>query len=769
MRVRRWVRGFGVHAKAAAGGGLPWGWVLLQLVQALVVLGGTWLALPTRWWLIDGLGTALGFLWLLSAWGLVKSSPWRIACGAWAAGLTLLAGLVVLTLLGLSVGQLVGLYGPVGRGGAVLLLAVALFLLPYLVVFPAWQLLQLYRRQQALRRGGAVLGTSARWLLILSLALSLEAIVGTAVLRAFLLRTPLPEAPPKALVDWSFRVLHEGGKIAPPGAGDSFRGLVIVLGWRGGQVVFRAEHRGGIVAALRASEAARRRLAQAPEYWTLSLIGEERSLGFRWPLLEELAVVPLREGLVFRLHGKTWRRTPDELWAALRYDHGRPTGVPDFDIGFDWRGAFAELGQTLGVPPEELRTQAEVRRFAARTLREHRYPRSRPVDAQETRAAAEAALDFLLRHQWPEGRFTYLYQARSDLEVNTAYSLTRHAGSAYFLAQSAALLHSPKARLGAEKAMRWLEGHGMRNCGPAGHWCIVQEGQMQIGAVALGTLAASELVLAGSDAQARRWVEGLSQFLRAQQRPDGELMHEFDLATQRPIDVQHLYYSGEAALALLRAYRALGDRRDLEAARRLLAHLSGKHWDFFGSRYYFGEEHWTCMAAGEAQGLLPVDDTLRFCERWAEYNRALQYRAGETFWPVDGAYGVGTLWMPRLTPVATRAEAFISTYEALRAQGRESPELRRQIERSLGMLMRWQWRPGPVHLFAEPRAAEGAWANVGSDFLARNDFAQHAGSALLRWSIALQGGKHKEISGHSRFDSLRSRPKKPRSYPERSL
>ena len=84
------------------------------------------------------------------------------------------------------------------------------------------------------------------------------------------------------------------------------------------------------------------------------------------------------------------------------------------------------------------------------------------------------------------------------------------------------------------------------------------------------------------------------------QRPDGELMHEYDVEAQAPIDVQHLYYSGETAFALLRAHAVLGNPEDLRVATGAMTHLTGAAWDFFGSRYYYGEEHWTCIAAGRS-------------------------------------------------------------------------------------------------------------------------------------------------------------------------
>jgi len=229
----------------------------------------------------------------------------------------------------------------------------------------------------------------------------------------------------------------------------------------------------------------------------------------------------------------------------------------------------------------------------------------------------------------------------------------------------------------------------------------------------------------------------LMGFLRAQQREDGELMHEYDLAAQAPIDVQHMYYSGEAALAFFRAHRVLEDERDLEAGRRLMDHLTGDGWNFFGSRYFYGEEHWTCIAAGEAYDRVPLANGLDFCLRWAEWNEALQFGEHDAPWAVAGMYGVGPVIVPRLTPVGSRSEAFISTYQMARLAGVDASRPRRLVERGLSALLRWRWAPGPTHLLAHPDRAAGGIPGSPVDLMVRNDFVQHGGSAIIRWADIL--------------------------------
>jgi len=162
----------------------------------------------------------------------------------------------------------------------------------------------------------------------------------------------------------------------------------------------------------------------------------------------------------------------------------------------------------------------------------------------------------------------------------------------------------------------------------------------------------------------------------------------------------------------------------------------GPGWSFFGSRYYFGEEHWTCQAMDDLWARAPSRSALDFCMRWLSYGRKLQYASGDTAYDADGAYGFGPVITPRLTPAGSRSEAGIAVLDAGRRAGlppQGLSELETQLRRSLAMLLRHQFRPGPRHLMADPDAVDGAIPGSEVDWQLRIDYAQHAGSAFLRW------------------------------------
>ncbi len=448
--------------------------------------------------------------------------------------------------------------------------------------------------------------------------------------------------------------------------------------------------------------------------------------------------MPLREGLVARLGSKRAYLTPEDLTLEDAYENGIRTPLPELHVGVDVARLRDRLARQLGVDEDTLLARGSVRRFRADAITETAYPRREPVDEAHLRHAAREAAAFLLRHQRPDGRFVYVYDGRTGRPRPAGYNLPRHAGAAYFLALAGNRDAMPEALAGALRALRWIMRSRIARCGGPDRLCVVSSpGRADVGSAALTAVAAADYLKGADDPDVRRLLTGLAAFLRAQQRPDGELMHEYDIVRQRPIDVQYIYYSGEAAFALIEAGQALGDRHDIEAARRVMKHLT-HGWSFLGSRYYYGEDHWTCIAGGAGWHEMKDEAALDFCLRWAAWNRHIQYGPGETPWRVSGAYGVGPLVVPRLTPVASRTEAFVQTWLMAHAAHRDTTALRAQIERGLGALLRWRWSPGPTWLFANPLGARGGIPGSAIDMSVRDDYTQHAGSAMVRWAEVLR-------------------------------
>jgi hypothetical protein len=456
-----------------------------------------------------------------------------------------------------------------------------------------------------------------------------------------------------------------------------------------------------------------------------------------------LSFVPSRDGVAATLKGRVEVLTVDDLLAHQAYDRGLQNPSIGLSAGLDVPLALALLAERFGVTAREVLEDARFRRV--RMVRTVQSLASAPVVTADTlskdtvRDAALAAGRYLARGVDAQGRLRYLVDAPTNQTLG-GYDWPRHAGATYYLVQVAAL-RDPSGTADATvsdaalRAAGHMRDRAMLDCGS--NRCIGSSQVVDVGSTALALIAFVEMARTKLSPEYALLVPGLAAFLRAQQRPDGELMHEYDRARGQPVDVQYLYYSGEAALALSRAGKLLADPRDVEAASRALAHLVGPAWSFFGNRYYFGEEHWTCLAMQDLWEHAPNQVALDFCRHWQAFGRALQYRPGETLYDADGAYGLGPIFTPRLTPTGSRTEAGLATLRIARMTGAPAAEvtaLDHQTRRSLALLIRHQFGPGSAsHLLADPTAVEGAMPASEVDWRLRIDYAQHAGCALLSW------------------------------------
>lgn len=443
------------------------------------------------------------------------------------------------------------------------------------------------------------------------------------------------------------------------------------------------------------------------------------------------------DGVSATFEGRTEYVTPDDLLARQAYDKQIELPSIGLSAGLDVPVTWAILSERLDVSVHDLVERARIRRIrVVRSIPGGSPERPVTADALTDQDASEAAIAagrFLARGVDAAGRFRYLIDAPTNRTL-PGYDLPRHAGATYFLAQVAGQSGDGQLGSAALRAAGWMREHAMVACGAAR--CIGSERVVDVGSTALAVLAYVEIARTKLDPAFAALVPDLTEFLRAQQKADGDFMHEYDRDTRRPIDVQLLYYTGEASLALSRAHGLLGDPRDLEAASRAVAYLVGPGWSFFGSRYYYGEEHWTCQAMDDMWDRAPNLAALDFCLRWHAFGRTLQYAADDTPYDAEGAYGFGPLVVPHLTPAASRSEAAVATLQAARKAGVGAAvlaPLEKQIRKSLAMLIRHQFRPGPRHLLADPAAIEGAIPSSEVDWQLRIDFAQHAGDALLRW------------------------------------
>jgi hypothetical protein len=113
---------------------------LLAVLLCIGVFG----ALPVRYWAVDASTCLLAGVLSLSSLGLLRSSAWRWRVLRASALCELAIGLSAIAALALGVSYLGGIHNEVGRNALVAWIAGSALLFPYLIVYPALQLLWLH-------------------------------------------------------------------------------------------------------------------------------------------------------------------------------------------------------------------------------------------------------------------------------------------------------------------------------------------------------------------------------------------------------------------------------------------------------------------------------------------------------------------------------------------------------------------------------------------------------------------------------------------------
>jgi len=544
--------------------------------------------------------------------------------------------------------------------------------------------------------------------------------------------------------------------------------------WSKGRAVVRANGTGDTVCAAATEAAAKLRgagvvKAMAPEDRELARIQVDVVTGsaplggieaYAVPgIAEMLAINPGVEGIGSVIAGNRVLLLPHELVAAKVLAVKRPSNaVPDFAMGVDLvrigNLLGARAGLTTAVAPDQLfrfRTdtfvEAPLAKRPAPPLQLYRgIPAPPPLSAKSLREAALEGGRFLVAHLAANGRYIYEHElstgAQTDPLRSSAYSMPRHAGTTYFLAELYRITKEEWLREPIERAFAHLaELLAKGRCGatlPDGTEidCVIDktESVAQLGSTALSVVALAEYQRATGDTRYLPLATKFTSFLLYMQRPDGSFRHLYDPAKKQYDDkAELLYYSGEAALALARMYVVTKDQRYAEAARKGLEWLVD-WYDFFMGGFFYGEEHWTCIAAEAAYPAADNPEYKEFCHGYGAFLRAQQPAPGEHPDQDDfvGAYNMTSFVPPYNTPAGSRTEAMISAYLLGKHHGDPDPAVREQIRAALQYTLGQQIRPETD--FNVVGYGIGGMPGSPIDRNVRIDYVQHVCSAMIRAS-----------------------------------
>ncbi|HEU5055401.1 MAG TPA: hypothetical protein VFU21_02695 [Kofleriaceae bacterium] len=585
-----------------------------------------------------------------------------------------------------------------------------------------------------------------------------------------------PEA--RTAVVAALRAVVEGRKPARPAHPEleralDRRGPVVVNVWRLGKRVARVEGRGERIADAVLDAGGRLVEAMAPEpievratcRIQVDVVSGRGPIALDVPALSLFALSGGLEGLGVETAGdEEHLLLPDELIREKLLHARNPVGfIPDFNLGLNRERADKLLAGTMDKASWKALDKRYFR-FKSDSFVEGPDRKGAPLQltrgtvpgpelgAVALRDAAVAGGRYLVAHLAENGRYIYetnLATGRgTDPRRPRPYSLPRHAGTTYFLAELYRHTGEEFLREPIERAFRHFadlvaEG-GCSGTTPSGarFACVHQKEDRYagLGSTALAVVALVEYRRATGEATYDDMARAMTEWILSMQRPDGSFAHRYDVkAAVVDHETQLLYYSGEAALALARMHAVYGGDRYRDAAERALDWLIG-WYDFFAGGFFYGEDHWTCIAAEAAWPALRHDRYREFCDGYGEFLRRQQLAEGDFAEETDdlaGLYGVTPFVVPNNTPVGSRTEAMLSSYLLDRHHGRDNQPLREQILRSMRFALRQQVRPDGDFAWPAAGLPLGAVTASPTSPVVRIDYVQHICSAMIRTAAIL--------------------------------
>jgi len=349
------------------------------------------------------------------------------------------------------------------------------------------------------------------------------------------------------------------------------------------------------------------------------------------------------------------------------------------------------------------------------------------VGPTEVRAAATAAVNWLIRNQEPDGQWLYRYDAVNDRDLG-GYNVARHAGVAFSL-YGAAAADIPAALKFADRGSEWLRDRLVS----AGGGVAVDDfgATVAIGGSALWALALGERRLLTEEDVYDEELRGLGRFLVSQIEPNGAVAERWDPIEDQPVfGAYSPFFTGEAYFALARLERLFPGEGWGDAADRIGHYLAterddAEDWfpavsDHWGAYGLAETAHWRELTAAElahAETLGGIfGPQVRYASQRTESWFTHVTRGRQTLGAGLGTLGEGTtsLWLAaQLDPGLAHLEA-------------DAAERSRCVA---GLLVERQVEVIESFDFATPSRTAGAWFQFG---VTQMDDQQHPLSALLR-------------------------------------
>jgi len=385
-------------------------------------------------------------------------------------------------------------------------------------------------------------------------------------------------------------------------------------------------------------------------------------------------------------------------------------------------------------------------------------PELRGLDRGDLRRAVDLAAEYLYNACGDDGRFAYSVNTDPNVPPSGRYSMVRHAGAVYVLADYARRHNRPDMLPALLRAAEFLKGEIAPL--PArpdvlALWSRPEPGNVKrairakLGGAALSLAALINIERLRPGYTPRRYLRRIGEFILYMQRSDGSFSSRYIPAEDgRDNYWTSLYYPGEAVVGLMMLYELDRQPRWLQAAANAMGYLAVSrarqrtvpvdHWALLGTARLL-PHYRRCRPPVPAEAV--IDHAARLC-------RAILAGA-----PASAAPGLGGCLVAGAAtcPTAIRCEGMLAALEFLPAgYAQLRTRIARQLAESVDFLIRSQIKAGPyaggITRVARPtgggpsaptdHARPGRRARARPDPRAtqiRIDFVQHALSAMMQY------------------------------------
>ncbi len=355
--------------------------------------------------------------------------------------------------------------------------------------------------------------------------------------------------------------------------------------------------------------------------------------------------------------------------------------------------------------------------------------------ADDARASAVAAVEWIAVNQGDDGRYLYLYNRETGATPD-AYNLVRHAGTTMAVYQLVAAGETQYLEAG-DRATEYMLARMVPTGEDAAGWS--EPGRdLQLGAAALMTISLLIRRDATGDPKYDTELRELGRFMVGQQRPDGVMLERWLRATEAPNPEQRSRYAtGEALWAFAYLHDTFPGEDWDDAAWRTLDYLSLRRDDeerLFPNPW---PDQWAAYSLGQmaAWDLEPHQ---------IEYARSLAAQFGvQVRWDSQRTGGLATL----THPPEPRGAGFGTVLEGLGRIGvlASTDERLADIDAALAeRLVCGAARLADAQITADEVVGADPALEIGAWFLndeTRMDDQQHAASGMLFAEAVLRGAE----------------------------